>query len=88
MKQSTPMMEESINVPTTKLLNPVASQAQVEVAWNAPANNGDAISGYELRVKQGSSVVKTVPVAAGQTTAMDYENAADSTESGSETVRK
>ena len=30
----------------------------------------------------------TEGVAAGQTTAMDYENAADSTESGAETVEK
>ena len=30
----------------------------------------------------------TEGVAAGQTTAMDYENAADSTESGAETVGK
>ena len=56
------------NAPTTKLLSPVGSQAQIEVAWNAPEKNGDAISGYELRVKQGASVVKTVPVGAGQTT--------------------
>lgn len=55
------------NSPTTTLLDPVGSQAQIEVNWNQPANNGDAISGYQLRVKQGSTVVKTVPVPAGQT---------------------
>ena len=55
------------NSPTTTLLDPVGSQAQIQVNWNQPANNGDAISGYQLRVKQGSTVVKTVPVPAGQT---------------------
>ncbi len=55
------------NAPTTSLVSPVGSQAQIQVNWNAPANNGDAISGYELRVKQGSSIVKTVNVPAGQT---------------------
>lgn len=55
------------NAPTTSLVSPVGSQAQIQVTWNQPANNGDAISGYELRVKQGSSVVKTINVPAGQT---------------------
>jgi len=53
--------------PTTTLIEPVGSQAQIQVNWTRPAENGDAISRYELRVLQGSSVVKTVPVAAGQT---------------------
>lgn len=56
------------NAPSTKLLSPVGDQAQIEVSWNQPADNGDRISGYELRVKQGSSVVRTIPVPAGQTT--------------------
>ncbi|WP_345047847.1 Ig-like domain-containing protein [Microbacterium invictum] len=54
--------------PTTSRLEPVGSQAQLQASWNAPANNGDAISGYQLRVMQGSTVVNTVNVAAGQTT--------------------
>ncbi len=53
--------------PTTTLLDPVGSQAQIRVDWNAPNKNGDTISGYELRVLQGGSVVKTVPVSGSQT---------------------
>ncbi|MFT3798004.1 Ig-like domain-containing protein [Microbacterium sp.] len=53
--------------PTTALLDPVGSQAQIRVDWVAPANNGDAISGYELRVTQGSTVVRSIAVPAGQT---------------------
>jgi len=55
------------DAPTTTLLSPVGAQAQIQVNWNAPANNGDAIAGYQLRVKQGSTIVKTVSVPAGQT---------------------
>ncbi len=53
--------------PTTERIDSVGSQTQMRVNWNAPASNGDAISGYELRVLQGSNVVRTIPVAAGQT---------------------
>ncbi|WP_243076144.1 Ig-like domain-containing protein [Microbacterium sp. SS28] len=53
--------------PTTTRLSPVGAQAQMQVAWNAPANNGDTIDGYRLNVLQGSSVVRTIPVPAGQT---------------------
>ncbi|MBF4562743.1 tandem-95 repeat protein [Microbacterium sp. VKM Ac-2870] len=55
------------NAPTTTLLEPVGSQAQIRVDWNAPDKNGDAISGYELRVLQGGSVVNTIPVSGSQT---------------------
>jgi len=55
------------NAPTTTLLDPVGTQAQIQVDWNPPADNGDNISAYELRVLRGGSVVKTVPVGAGQT---------------------
>lgn len=55
------------NAPTTTLLDPVGSQAQIRVDWSAPANNGDTISAYELRVLRGGSVVKTVPVSGSQT---------------------
>ncbi|WP_336632386.1 MULTISPECIES: Ig-like domain-containing protein [unclassified Microbacterium] len=55
--------------PATSLLEPVGSQAQIQVRWDAPgSDNGDRVGGYELRVKQGSSVVRTIPVPAGQTT--------------------
>ena len=54
--------------PTTTRLDPVGSQAQIQVAWNAPASNGDAIAGYQVQVMRGSTVVRTVSVAAGQTT--------------------
>lgn len=53
--------------PTTKELAPVGSEAQMEVAWTPPDNNGDAISEYRLEVMQGSSVVRAVPVSAGAT---------------------
>ncbi len=53
--------------PTAARLDPVGSQAQMRVSWSAPAANGDAIAGYELRVLRGGTVVRTVAVAAGQT---------------------
>lgn len=53
--------------PTTTRLDAVGSQNQLQVNWNQPATNGDAISGYQLDVLQGGSVVRTVSVAAGQT---------------------
>ncbi|WP_344818345.1 Ig-like domain-containing protein [Microbacterium soli] len=53
--------------PTTAELDPVGSQAQMEVRWSAPDANGDAISGYELQVRQGSTVVRTLEPAAGAT---------------------
>jgi hypothetical protein len=53
--------------PTTERIDSVGSQAQLRVTWGAPAANGDAISGYELRVMQGSTVVNTISVPAGQT---------------------
>lgn len=46
--------------PSVNRLDPVGDQAQLEVVWNPPADNGDAISGYELQVMQGSSVVRTI----------------------------
>jgi hypothetical protein len=53
--------------PTTARLEPVGDQAQMQVSWVKPAENGDAISGYQLDVMQGSGVLRTIPVAAGQT---------------------
>jgi hypothetical protein len=53
--------------PTTAMLEPVGSQAQMKVSWTAPADNGDAVSGYELAVMRGASTVKTLEPAAGAT---------------------
>ena len=53
--------------PTTARLEPVGEQAQIRVSWNKPADNGDAIDGYQLDVMQGSSVVRTIPVSASET---------------------
>ncbi|KAF2415203.1 hypothetical protein B1729_00645 [Microbacterium sp. B35-04] len=53
--------------PRTARLQPVGSQAQMQVTWNAPADNGDAVSGYQLDVLRGSSLVNSIPVASGQT---------------------
>ncbi|MFJ6651584.1 Ig-like domain-containing protein [Microbacterium sp. NPDC091313] len=53
--------------PSTQRLEPVGSQAQLQVSWQAPNNNGDAISGYELKVLRGGSVINTLYPSAGQT---------------------
>src|SRR5690606_16820124 len=53
--------------PTTAELAAVGDQAQMEVRWTAPNNNGDAISGYELQVLEGGTTVKTLRPSAGQT---------------------
>lgn len=50
--------------PQTTPATPVGSQAQIAVSWAAPGNNnGDAVSGYTLLVKQGGSVQQTISVA-------------------------
>ncbi|WP_425839629.1 Ig-like domain-containing protein [Microbacterium sp. PA5] len=65
--------------PTTERIDSVGSQSQMRVSWNQPANNGDAIAGYQLRVLQGSSVVRTIDVAAGQTSqAVTVDNSTSS----------
>ena len=46
--------------PTTARLDPVPPQAQMQVAWAAPANNGDTIDQYRLNVIRGGSVVRTI----------------------------
>ncbi len=46
--------------PTTTELSPVGDQAQMQVNWVAPDNNGDAIRGYRLEVLQGGQVVSTL----------------------------
>jgi hypothetical protein len=53
--------------PTVARLEPVGDRAQMRVSWNQPADNGDAIAGYELSVIRGGSVVDRISVAAGQT---------------------
>ncbi|MFK4835443.1 Ig-like domain-containing protein [Microbacterium sp. ZW T2_14] len=53
--------------PTTARLEPVGAQAQLRVSWNKPADNGDAIDGYQLDVMQGGSVVNSIPVSAAET---------------------
>ncbi len=58
---------EAPAAPTTNRLDPVGNQAQIEVVWAAPANNGADISGYQVQVLQGSTVRNTIDVAAGTT---------------------
>ncbi|MDT3329615.1 Ig-like domain-containing protein [Microbacterium sp. KSW-18] len=53
--------------PTVARLEPVGGRAQMRVSWNQPAENGDAIAAYELRVIRGGSVVQKISVPAGQT---------------------
>lgn len=53
--------------PSTSMLAPVGSQAQMRVSWNAPSDNGDTIAAYQLAVINGSSVVQTLDVPGGQT---------------------
>lgn len=54
--------------PTTAALSPVGDQAQMQVSWNVPANNGDAVAGYQLRVLQGGQVKDTIVINDGTTT--------------------
>jgi hypothetical protein len=58
---------EAPAAPTTARLEPVGAQAQMRVSWAKPVDNGDAIRSYQLDVLQGSSVVRTIPVAASET---------------------
>jgi hypothetical protein len=53
--------------PTTQELSPVGSQAQMQVNWQAPDNNGDAIDSYQLEVYEGSSLVRTLTPGSGAT---------------------
>ncbi|WP_104126292.1 Ig-like domain-containing protein [Cryobacterium sp. Y57] len=52
--------------PTTTRLDPVGAQAQMQVSWTAPVDNGDAITGYVLTIKSGTTS-RTVSVAGGTT---------------------
>ena len=53
--------------PTTQELSPVGSQAQMQVNWTTPDNNGDAIDSYQLEVYEGSALVRTLTPGAGAT---------------------
>nr|WP_314845655.1 Ig-like domain-containing protein [uncultured Microbacterium sp.] len=53
--------------PTTQELTPVGNQAQMQVNWAAPNNNGDAIDSYQLEVYEGSALVRTITPGAGAT---------------------
>ncbi|MCR2763865.1 Ig-like domain-containing protein [Microbacterium sp. zg.B48] len=53
------------SAPTTAELQPVGSQAQMQVNWATPSANGDAIDAYQLEVWEGSSLQKTLTPGAG-----------------------
>jgi hypothetical protein len=71
--------------PTTNRLTPVGDQAQLEVLWTPPVNNGDAVSGYQVQVLQGGAVVNTLDV--DPTTQRQVINLATSTTEYAFTVR-
>ncbi|KQP53817.1 Ig-like domain-containing protein [Agreia sp. Leaf283] len=52
--------------PTSVRVDSVGSQSQMNVSWNAPNDNGDAISSYILYINGGSGA-REVPVAGGAT---------------------
>lgn len=65
--------------PTTERLESVGTQSQLRVSWNRPAENGDAIAGYQLRVIRGGRVMRTIDVSAGQTSqAVTVDNSTSS----------
>lgn len=56
------------NAPTTRRIDSVGAQTQMEVSWNAPSANGDAISRYILTIQGGGAAARTLTVPGGQTT--------------------
>ncbi|MGX1703306.1 Ig-like domain-containing protein [Microbacterium sp. NPDC055357] len=66
--------------PTTARLEPVGTQAQMQVAWQPPANNGDTIDQYRVNVLRGGSVVNTVTNIPGGVTAQAIVVAASETD--------
>ncbi|WP_084127358.1 Ig-like domain-containing protein [Demequina sp. NBRC 110054] len=48
--------------PTTAMLEPVGSRAQMLVSWTAADGNGDDVSSYDVLVHRGSEVVNTLTV--------------------------
>lgn len=60
----------ALGAPVTTELAPVGNQAQMQVNWvrlTGSQENGDAVSGYELEVRRGSTVVQTLTPSAGAT---------------------
>ena len=60
--------------PKTQRLDPVGSQAQLKVSWDAPEANGDTIAAYQLQVVRGGAVERTLdvrPAATSATLALD-----------------
>ncbi|MDT0182708.1 Ig-like domain-containing protein [Microbacterium sp. ARD31] len=55
---------EPVAAPSTQRLEPVGEQAQMQVSWSPPANNGAAISVYQLQVLRGGAVVNTIETSA------------------------
>ncbi|WP_309102977.1 Ig-like domain-containing protein [Microbacterium sp.] len=51
--------------PRTSELSPVPPQAQMQVAWDTPPQNGDAIDAYELEVWEGSTLHRTLTPSPG-----------------------
>lgn len=59
---------DAVAAPTSRTLQSVGTQSQMQVTWDPPANNGDDISGYQLEVRRGGSVIDTVTgIPGGQT---------------------
>ncbi|MBT2484522.1 MULTISPECIES: Ig-like domain-containing protein [unclassified Microbacterium] len=46
--------------PSTQELSPVDGQAQMQVSWSPPNNNGDSIRSYQLQVLRGGQPVNTI----------------------------
>ncbi|QLD11701.1 Ig-like domain-containing protein [Microbacterium oleivorans] len=57
---------DAAGAPSTQRIDSVGARTQMQVSWKAPADNGDAIAGYELRVIRGGNVLQTIAVPAGQ----------------------
>jgi hypothetical protein len=53
--------------PSTARVDSVGAQTQMNVSWNAPAANGDAISAYTLTTLRGGGVVSSIEVPGGTT---------------------
>ncbi|WP_066043311.1 Ig-like domain-containing protein [Herbiconiux solani] len=65
--------------PTTTPAQPVGSEAQIAVSWNAPAANGDAVAYYMLQTLRGGTVVNTQQVTGTTANAVVAVNETDYT---------